>query len=270
MQMQSKMTQFLKIIAIGMLSVLMVVSITSCSNGGTEKTPGTVNSANSSTDPSNTSGLSSNKNIGAATQTAPPPPETSSSEVPSSSQGSSSDSASSGVSSSSQGTSSAETASASSSSSDAASSESDAEVKRFYIEDFVLNKTDGTTVNLSSLAKKNTIVVFWATWCKYCLQEMPTLQELSSREDLSIVLLNTGQSLSTVQEFEKTGTTTLPIYYDEKSSIAQIYGITGFPTILFLTEELELIHLQPGKLEKEQFEHIFDLIDDFRKKRGDY
>lgn len=145
------------------------------------------------------------------------------------------------------------------------------EPKKTFIDDMELTKTDGTTVKLSSLAKENTILVFWATWCHFCVKEIPILEELAKEYDnLSIVMINTGEPKDTVAAFEKSNNLQIQTFYDEKSTIAQKYGISGFPSNMFLSEDLELIAFVSGKLDKEQFEDAFKKIKEFRTKRGDF
>lgn len=145
------------------------------------------------------------------------------------------------------------------------------EKKRTIIEDMELTATDGTTVKLSALAKENTILVFWATWCHFCVKEIPILEELAKEHDnLSIVMINTGEAKDTVAAFEKANNLQIKTYYDEKSEIARKFGITGFPSNMFLSEELELIAFVSGKLEKKEFEDAFTKIKEFRTNRGDF
>lgn len=144
------------------------------------------------------------------------------------------------------------------------------DAERHFLEDYELKRTDGTTAKLSDLTKKHTLIVFWATWCRYCIQEMPILEELSKRDDVAVVMVNTGDSLQTVADFEKEGKTSLTLYVDEESKIAKDYRVTGFPTILFATEERELMYMQPGKIEAKDFEELLKLIDDYRTDRGDF
>ena len=43
--------------------------------------------------------------------------------------------------------------------------------------DFTVYNQEGEQVNLSDFFGKPIILNFWATWCPYCVQEMPVFEE---------------------------------------------------------------------------------------------
>jgi len=45
--------------------------------------------------------------------------------------------------------------------------------------DFNLETVDGKSVNLSAYRGRVVMLNFWATWCKPCRQEMPSMEEMS-------------------------------------------------------------------------------------------
>ena len=47
--------------------------------------------------------------------------------------------------------------------------------------DFTLNDMDGKPVSLSSFRGRQVVLVFWASWCPDCREEVPALQELQAR-----------------------------------------------------------------------------------------
>jgi len=44
--------------------------------------------------------------------------------------------------------------------------------------DFKLQNLDGQYISLSDLRGKPVLLNFWATWCKFCRDEMPYLQQV--------------------------------------------------------------------------------------------
>lgn len=134
-----------------------------------------------------------------------------------------------------------------------------------YLEDMKLTQLDGTEVQLSSLAKKYTVIVFWATWCPYCIQEMPVLEELlAEKEDLAVIMINGGEPKKTVEDFQKSGQTSLPLFLDENNDLVRKFGVQGFPGLYFVTDKLQIIGALSGKLDKEQFEKVFTIMDEHR------
>ncbi len=80
--------------------------------------------------------------------------------------------------------------------------EGDAPKEGALIPDFRLLDLNGDPVRLSALGKP-TIVNFWASWCAFCIEEMPDLQRLQERlgDGAVVVGINRGDSLATAQRF---------------------------------------------------------------------
>src|SRR5690606_26432538 len=43
--------------------------------------------------------------------------------------------------------------------------------------DFTLIDLEGITLSLSELRGKNVYINFWATWCKWCVKELPDIEK---------------------------------------------------------------------------------------------
>lgn len=146
------------------------------------------------------------------------------------------------------------------------------EKEREYIADIELTRMDETKVKLSELVDKTTIVVCWATWCGYCVWEMPILEKVQKlNPDVKVVMVNFDDGLKDVQEFaEEENETNLELFWDETADITNSVKIPGFPTLIFITDELEIMQVVPGAIEQGDFRDILGEIEDFRKERGDF
>lgn len=142
---------------------------------------------------------------------------------------------------------------------------------KIFYRDLDLIKTDGTTDKLSSLAKKYTVVCFWQTGYPICLDQLTILEALAADEAeiVSVVMINTGESKETVEAFAAERNSNLAFYLDEDGSIAADNQVTKLPYMMFLTEDIEVMGTVGGKLNRADFNLIFDKIDQFRANRGE-
>ncbi len=69
--------------------------------------------------------------------------------------------------------------------------------------DITIKKLDDTEAVVSDYFGKPTIMTFWATWCGYCVSEMPGLQMLQDKygDDINIIALNGGDDKETIEAF---------------------------------------------------------------------
>lgn len=101
--------------------------------------------------------------------------------------------------------------------------------------DFTLKSLEGQEFNLSEFRGKNPVfLVFWATWCPYCIQEVPLLKELHAKlspKGLKILAVNIGfnDPLLRVQAFQKKYELPYPILYDNNTIVSRQYGVIGVP-----------------------------------------
>ena len=68
--------------------------------------------------------------------------------------------------------------------------------------DFDIVQMSGTHANLAALSKGQvTLVVFWATWCSRCREEIPHINELATYYDaaMRVIAVSVGEPLQTVK-----------------------------------------------------------------------
>lgn len=83
------------------------------------------------------------------------------------------------------------------SSDDAAIDSLSAVASEFLMPDVTLERTDGTSLQLSSLYGKTLFLDFWATWCPPCCAEIPHLEklyeQLADNPDVRIISISVDQ-----------------------------------------------------------------------------
>jgi peroxiredoxin len=106
--------------------------------------------------------------------------------------------------------------------------------------DFVLNDLEGKQVSLSSFKNTNAVcLVFWATWCPYCVTEVPKVKKLHekySAKGLKILSINIAANdpMPKVVGFQKKLEIPYTILYDEKNIVSQLYGVMGIPVSVII------------------------------------
>jgi thiol-disulfide isomerase/thioredoxin len=66
-----------------------------------------------------------------------------------------------------------------------------------------LKELNGTPVDLSEYNGKTVFINFWATWCKPCIQEMPTIAEVQKLKGDVVFLLASNEDPSQIEKFMK-------------------------------------------------------------------
>lgn len=131
--------------------------------------------------------------------------------------------------------------------------------------DFELETLDGTTVKLHDLRDKNVILNFWATWCGFCVIEMPDLEKLQEKykdEDLLVLAINVGESKEDVAKFVAENNLNLTVVLDKNMAVSNNYGIRSFPTTIAVNKKGEAVRGYVGMLSYEQMELLYDYFDE--------
>ncbi len=100
--------------------------------------------------------------------------------------------------------------------------------------DFTLKNLAGKDVNLmKDFAKKKVIIlVFSATWCPYCVQEIPALKAIYNKynyKGVEIIHVDPQETRDRVQRLVDKYKIPYPVLLDEKGEITGQYKILGLP-----------------------------------------
>ncbi len=140
---------------------------------------------------------------------------------------------------------------------------SESEKEPYIWPDFTLTSLDGETSQLYDYKDKIVIINFWATWCTYCKQEMPLIDELTQNEKYHVMAMDVGEDESTVTDYLDANGYNLNVFMDKDQSIAASFGVSGFPTTVFLGPNHEYLYAYPGMMDEKTLETILDALDEY-------
>jgi peroxiredoxin len=100
------------------------------------------------------------------------------------------------------------------------------------ITDFTIKSVDGTDYTLSQNKEKVILLVFGASWCPYCRNEIPELNKLYAAyqgKPFEVVYVNLSENESHVKNFVKEKGIKYLTLVDESGQTARSYGVFGIP-----------------------------------------
>ena len=117
------------------------------------------------------------------------------------------------------------------------------------VENIKLVDLDNNPVDLRILTGKKIFLNFWATWCKPCIKEMPSIERASKllADDDFIFLLASDESIGHIKRFQATKEFDLKFIRVE-TPFPDI-GILSLPTTLIIDQNGRISMNQTGALE---------------------
>lgn len=116
--------------------------------------------------------------------------------------------------------------------------------------DYVGRLADGTDVTISDHAGKAIVLSFWATWCPYCLQELPILnasQVSPARNSIQVIAVNTEERDVFQAAFRALGSSqALKLAYDPTSSAQHACGVKGISHMDIIGKDGNIIRVYRG------------------------
>ena len=111
--------------------------------------------------------------------------------------------------------------------------------------EFSLKDQYGNSHSLSKYKGKTVLLIFWATWCPDCLEELPDIERLykeykqGKNKDIVILGINTPNreietDIKGITAFMKKNNYTFPTLMDEDGKVFESYDIRTYPTTYFI------------------------------------
>ncbi len=115
----------------------------------------------------------------------------------------------------------------------------------FTLEDVVTGKT----VKSSSFDGKSLLVVFFATWCPPCVQEIPNLIQLQNDYNgngFSVVAISVDQEIGVVQKMVNRKEINYPVMMADKAVTRDFGGVYGIPTSFLVSSKGTVVKRYSG------------------------
>lgn len=123
---------------------------------------------------------------------------------------------------------------------------------------------DGDALAVSAYKGKVVVISFWATWCPYCLKELPVLegiQKVAGAEKVQVIAINTEtrdvfrRASRVLKDF------TLKLAYDPGEQSHDAYGVKGIPHLVIIGRDGRILNVYRGYGESS----LNDIVDDLNE-----
>jgi cytochrome c biogenesis protein CcmG/thiol:disulfide interchange protein DsbE len=134
-----------------------------------------------------------------------------------------------------------------------------------------LSDMDGNNLRVGDIkGNKLTVLDFWATWCRPCINSIPQFVKLSEKykeQGVSFIGVNedSPRNLSKVRPFALSLGITYPILLDTDQQLLSNFMIDGFPTLIILDKTGKVLFTHLGYVNGDEV-IIGDKIDELLSK----
>ncbi|MEN8140327.1 MAG: TlpA disulfide reductase family protein [Thermodesulfobacteriota bacterium] len=123
-------------------------------------------------------------------------------------------------------------------------------------------KTDEPVAS-STFAGKAKLVVFFATWCMPCMQEVPaliSLQEEYGPKGFTVIAISVDRRAMDVKRFLNRTEVNYPILMADKKIVKAFGGIPGLPTSFLVNSDDTVLKKMPGLRPHAQLEREINSV----------
>ncbi len=116
----------------------------------------------------------------------------------------------------------------------------------------VLKNLNGEKFDLSEMGGKVVLVNFWASWCRPCVKEIPSLSRLvkgMENKPFKVVTINIGESAERIERFIQSIPVNFEILLDRKGHAVRDWKVYAYPSNFLLDKEGRIQYAYRGALE---------------------
>jgi thiol-disulfide isomerase/thioredoxin len=118
--------------------------------------------------------------------------------------------------------------------------------------DFVGLTLERDPVLLSKYAGKAVVVSYWATWCKYCIKELPILDGIqkAGKGNVQVIAVNTEERDVFRRVVRGLQTLGIQLAYDPDKKAQAAYGVEGIPHLVVIGRDGKIVSTFRGYSEE--------------------
>ena len=134
---------------------------------------------------------------------------------------------------------------------------------------FSLYDINGNLVNFKQFEGSYLLVNFWATWCKPCVNEIPSLnnlhKKLSINNNFQVIAINIGQNKAVVEKFlNDVPKIDFMILLDENMDLTE-WSVQAIPTTFLVNNKGEVVYSVEGEKQWDSLEFISFINSEIKK-----
>jgi thiol-disulfide isomerase/thioredoxin len=119
---------------------------------------------------------------------------------------------------------------------------------------------EDATVDTVSWRGRPTVVNFWATWCAFCVEEMPAFQAVSAAlgDQVRFVGVDREDRVKEALELARRTGVTYDLVEDPDGAFFRAVGGRGMPTTLFVDADGAILYAHAGPLTQRRLQELID------------
>ncbi|NWF94281.1 MAG: TlpA family protein disulfide reductase [Syntrophaceae bacterium] len=110
---------------------------------------------------------------------------------------------------------------------------------------FSLKDLNGEKFDLKRLKGKVVFLNFWATWCRPCKEEMPSIealyQQFKEKDFVFLTISVDYEGRESVKKFIEKKRYSFPVLLDPKCEILDLYRVKGIPATIVIDKNMKMI-----------------------------
>jgi thiol-disulfide isomerase/thioredoxin len=113
---------------------------------------------------------------------------------------------------------------------------------------YVGKNLDGDKVELGKYAGKAVVISFWATWCPYCLKELPVMHGIqkAAKGRVHVIAINTEDRDTFRRVTRALRQLDIEMAYDPDEEAQKAFGVSGIPHMVVIGRDGKIVRVFRG------------------------